>query len=159
MPGFWNRAGFDPNTLEMKAEQSHASKCVILLCKNLGLGLAAAEIRDGGFAWFHRNFPSFPVHMESTREKLEVLDFWNKPTNTKVWDIFFTLSEELKAPALGLMVPIHKVKMGVLHTGWTLPGVPGHTRMERVSAKSETRGLILDTLPGFCASALKVWRP
>ena len=159
MPGFWDRAQFDPSVLEAKKEQNYISGALILLCRQLKLKVRVSELKGSGFKWFHENFPDFPVHMEAVKEKLNIVDFWVRPTKTKPWKAFFDLSSELRKPALGVILQIPSVGYGVLHTGWSLPAVPGYTRMERRSAASDQRGLILETVPGFAASALSVWQP
>jgi hypothetical protein len=145
--------------MELKKEQNFVSGALILLCRNLKLEFQTSELRGQGFGWFHENYPSFPVHMEAIKTTLDVIDFWLKPTKTKAWEEFFNLSEELQKPALGVMIRVSGVGYGVLHTAWMLPMVPGYTRMERRSATSDRRGLILDTVPAFAESARAVWQP
>ena len=160
MPGFWDRAKFDPKVLEIKQEQNHVSSALILFCKHLGLDFKVSDLRGEGFGWLHEHYPSLPVHMEAIREKLDVVDFWLRPTTTPAWRAYFDLAAELRvAGAMGAMLQISGVGWGVIHTGWNLPMAAGHTRMERRSATSDHRGLILETLPSFAESVLKVWQP
>jgi hypothetical protein len=160
MPGFWDRAKFDPKVLELKQEQNHATQALILFCKHLKLDFKASDLHGEGFGWLHENYPTLPVHMEVTKEKLNVVDFWLRPTTTSAWRAYFDLAAELRVSApLGMMLQISGVGFGVIHTGWNLPAAPGHTRMERRSATSDHRGLILETLPSFAESVLKVWQP
>lgn len=159
MPGFWDRAKFDPTVLKLKGDQRYISNALVLLCRQLELKVRVSELRGSGFKWFHENFPSFPVHMEAVKDKVDIVDFWTRPTKTEAWKSFFGLSEELKKPVLGVMLQVPRVGYGVLHTGWSLPAAPGYTRMERRSATSDKRGLILETVPGFVASVSSVWQP
>jgi len=158
VPGFWDRSRFNPTAQELKRQQNFTSGALILLCRKLELDVRVSELRCEGFGWFHENYPDFPVHMEALKETINLPEFWTKPTKTDAWKAFFDLYEELQKPALGAILRVAGVGFGVFHTAWHLPSAPGHTRMERRSAISDKRGLILETMPAFVEATKSVWR-
>ncbi len=118
-----------------------------------------------GFQWFREHYPGFPVYLESKyKEPLDLIDVFMAFTKTRPWAELMALIDNFGNGQSGVIVKAtagarNMPGLWVLHTGWSLPSVPGQPRLT-FRAKANDQGVIVERLESFMLSVKRSgWTP
>ena len=109
-----------------------------------------------GMGWFHENYPSFPVKLETRNITIESVDKVLKSmVKSKLWEAYKEVLQMYNFENCGAVVKFKSHGLWVVHNCWRLDMTPGVTRL--VHPAKSGGGTIFEPLPAFLTSVQKVW--
>jgi hypothetical protein len=144
------------DTSNARAEHALSARATKTILRFFGVNRVP---RGSGLEWFRDEYPDFPLHLETRREKIDVARIFHNMIKGKPWKTYIQVLEEHDFGRVGVVMSAFNSRLYVFHNWWNLPPAAGYTRMTR-RASSGYSGTIFETLEALL-QALKEqgWSP
>lgn len=146
---------------KMESQQAFTEKALLRFCKLMQIDARTAKYSpEFGFGWLHKEYPSLPIKMDAA--KIKPVDFEGLikgMTRTEAWTTYFQLLDETSHTHMGLILQVGGLGLYVMHNVWGMRATPGHTRLLRVHAGTDEKGIIFESVEAFCESLSLRWKP
>lgn len=118
------------------------------------------SLQELTFASLLFDYPSFPVHLETRREKFTWDSFFRNPFKQPVWLEYMSVLAEREGAYAGIIVRSGDVqgRLLILHSRWRAEAVPGRLRLV-IRANDEDGGTLIEEFDDFLDSIALSWEP
>jgi hypothetical protein len=142
------------------SHQLFATKAIKRVCAYFDITLNYSDLdEEFGCGWFNHNYPKFPVYLDAKNIKVEVGPLFRSITKTAAWTELISLLESIGGVCGGVIIPVTGQGLFVAHNWWTIPEVPGFTRLVR-KASATDQGIVIEPLESFLEGVkLSGWCP